>query len=162
MLTSLVPTFWRQRHSFFVLATLFSSTRDVYHANLDIVALSRAGKVDAARKLFDEMATKDVVTGNSMLSAYWQNGLLQRSKALFHSMPLRNVVSWNSIIAACVQNDNLQDGFRYFAAESYNAVIRTSCRTPRWWMDTRGWREGLGARGRCSKRCLEGTRCRGL
>ncbi|KAG5015590.1 hypothetical protein JHK85_021726 [Glycine max] len=129
MLTSLVPTFWRQRHSFFVLATLFSSTRDVYHANLDIVALSRAGKVDAARKLFDEMATKDVVTWNSMLSAYWQNGLLQRSKALFHSMPLRNVVSWNSIIAACVQNDNLQDAFRYLAAApeknaaSYNAII---------------------------------------
>ena len=93
MLTSLVPTFWRQRHSFFVLATLFSSTRDVYHANLDIVALSRAGKVDAARKLFDEMATKDVVTWNSMLSAYWQNGLLQHSKALFHSMLLCNIIS---------------------------------------------------------------------
>ncbi|KHN06558.1 Pentatricopeptide repeat-containing protein, partial [Glycine soja] len=95
-----------QRHSFFVLAT--SSTHDAYHANLNIAALSRAGKADAARKLFDEMPIKDVVTWNSMLSAYWQNGLLQRSKALFHSMPLRNVVSWNSIIAACVQNDDVR------------------------------------------------------
>ncbi|CAJ1938155.1 unnamed protein product [Sphenostylis stenocarpa] len=135
MLTCLVSvsltntTVAHQRHSLFLLATLFSSTRDVYHANLNITALSRAGNVEAARKLFDEMPTKDVVTWNSMLSAYSQNGLIQHSKSLFHSMPLRNVVSWNSIIAACVQNDDLDDAFRYFTAApeknsaSYNAVI---------------------------------------
>ncbi|RDX76532.1 Pentatricopeptide repeat-containing protein, partial [Mucuna pruriens] len=134
MLSSLVsvsvvnPTFARQRHFFLVLANLFS-TRDVYHANLSIAALSRAGNLDAARKLFDEMPTKDVVTWNTMLSAYWQNGFLQHSTALFHSMPLRNVISWNSMIAACVQNGNLDDALRYFAAApeknaaSYNVLI---------------------------------------
>ncbi|KAK7399581.1 hypothetical protein VNO78_10766 [Psophocarpus tetragonolobus] len=135
MLTGLVPvsvlnpTFGRQRLSLFVLATFFSCSSDVYHANLNIAALSRAGNVDAARKLFDKMPTKDVVTWNSMLSAYWQNGLLQHSKSFFDSMPLKNVVSWNSMIAACLQNDDLHDAFRYFAAApeknaaSYNAMI---------------------------------------
>ncbi|XP_027365988.1 pentatricopeptide repeat-containing protein At4g02750-like [Abrus precatorius] len=118
----------RQCPSLFVLANLFS-TRDVYHANLNIAALSRAGNVDAARKLFDRMPTKDVVTWNTMLSTYWQNDLLEHSRTFFNSMPLKNVVSWNSMIASCVQNDMLDDAFRYFSATpeknaaSYNAMI---------------------------------------
>ncbi|KAK7359009.1 hypothetical protein VNO77_00952 [Canavalia gladiata] len=118
----------RQRHSLFVFSNLFS-TGDVYHANLNIAALSRAGNVDAARKLFDTIPTKDIVTWNSMLSAYWQNGFLEHSRTLFDSMPLKNVVSWNTMIAACVQNDMLDDAFRYFVAmpeknvASYNAMI---------------------------------------
>ncbi|KAK7318641.1 hypothetical protein RJT34_03345 [Clitoria ternatea] len=118
----------RQRYSLFLLANLFS-TYDAYHANLNIVALSRAGNVHAARKLFDKTPTRDIVSWNTMLSAYWQNGLLEHSRTLFNSMPLKNTVSWNSMISACLQNNMLDDAFHYFAAmperntTSYNAMI---------------------------------------
>ncbi|KAI5384525.1 pentatricopeptide repeat-containing protein At4g02750 [Lathyrus oleraceus] len=120
----------RHHPSFLLLVTqLFSTQQDVYHANLNIAALSRAGNINAARHVFDKTSPKDIVTWNSMLTAYWQNGFLQHSISLFHSMPVKNVVSWNSIITACVQNDNLNDAFSYFTAmpekntASYNAMM---------------------------------------
>lgn len=116
--------------SFLLLATrLFSTQQDVYLANLNITALSRAGNIAAARQLFDKTSEKDIVTYNSMLTAYWQNGFLQHSKSLFNSMPIKNIVSWNSIITACIQNDNINDASSYFTAmpekntASYNAMM---------------------------------------
>ncbi|KAK7247394.1 hypothetical protein RIF29_42277 [Crotalaria pallida] len=120
------------RHSLLLpLANLFSTHNadDIYHTNLTIATLSRAGNIEAARQLFDETPHKDIVTWNSMLTAYWQNGHLQQSISLFNFMPAKNVVSYNSIITACVQNDMLDDAFRYFIsmplknAASYNAMI---------------------------------------
>ncbi|CAJ2677104.1 unnamed protein product [Trifolium pratense] len=116
--------------SFLLLSTrLFSTQQDVYRANLNITALSRAGNINAARQLFDKTSPKDIVTWNSMLTAYWQNGFIEHSKTLFHSMPIKNIVSWNSIITACIQNNNLNDAFSYFTsmpeknAASYNAMM---------------------------------------
>ncbi|GAU19135.1 hypothetical protein TSUD_79580 [Trifolium subterraneum] len=116
--------------SFLLLATrLLSTQQDVYRANLNITALSRAGNINAARQLFDKTSPKDIVTWNSMLTAYWQNGFLEHSKTLFNSMPIKNVVSWNSIITACIQNEKLNDAFSYFTsmpeknAASYNAMM---------------------------------------
>ncbi|KAK9285898.1 hypothetical protein L1049_025099 [Liquidambar formosana] len=105
------------------------STHDVYACNVEIGALSRAGKIEAARQLFDKMLTRDVVSWNAILTAYWQNGHLNESKRLFGLMPVRNVVSWNSMIAGCVENERIDEAFEYFQmmpernTASWNAMI---------------------------------------
>nr|GMC67681.1 pentatricopeptide repeat-containing protein At4g02750-like [Ipomoea batatas]GME11627.1 pentatricopeptide repeat-containing protein At4g02750-like [Ipomoea batatas] len=105
------------------------SPHHIYSCNLKIVELSHSGKIQSARKVFDQMLERDVVSWNSMITAYWQHGRLDQSKKLFVSMPKRNVVSWNSMIAGCVHNDCLDDACLYFSTmpeknlSSWNAMI---------------------------------------
>ncbi|XP_016493772.2 pentatricopeptide repeat-containing protein At5g56310-like [Nicotiana tabacum] len=105
------------------------SPQDVYNCNIRINELAREGKLQSARKVFDEMLHRDVVSWNSMITAYWQNGCLSESKKLFLSMPERTVVSWNSMIAGCVENDCIDDAYLYFSTmpeknvASWNAMI---------------------------------------
>ncbi|KAL7600051.1 hypothetical protein Lser_V15G22428 [Lactuca serriola] len=115
---------------YFLTHTLnFHSFRDVYSSNVRIGNLSRAGKMDLARKLFDEMPTRDVVSWNAVITGYWKNGFIGESKRMFDLMPLRNVVSWNSMIAGCVENGMIDIAFAYFSempernTASWNAMI---------------------------------------
>lgn len=63
-----------------------------------------AGRVNEARKLFDEMPDKDVVARTAMLSGYCQAGRITEARALFDEMPKRNVVSWTAMISGYAQN----------------------------------------------------------
>ncbi|KAE9450026.1 hypothetical protein C3L33_18084, partial [Rhododendron williamsianum] len=107
----------------------FRSTQHVYACNVRIASLSRAGKVEAARQVFDTMPERDVVSWNAMVTGYWQNRDLKESKMLFDLMPARNVVSWNSMIAGCVENKRVDEAFEYFCnmpernTASWNAMI---------------------------------------
>ncbi|XP_010267060.1 PREDICTED: pentatricopeptide repeat-containing protein At4g02750-like [Nelumbo nucifera] len=105
------------------------STQEIYECNIQIGSLSRSGKIEAARELFDKMPERDVVSWNAIITGYWQNGLFEESKRLFQLMPKRNVVSWNSMIAGCVENESIDEAFYYFQnmternTASWNAMI---------------------------------------
>ncbi|XP_049380596.1 pentatricopeptide repeat-containing protein At4g02750-like isoform X2 [Solanum stenotomum] len=105
------------------------SSQLVYASNIRINKLARQGKLQHARKVFDEMLERDVISWNSMITAYWQNGYLNESKKLFVSMPEMTVVTWNSMIAGCVENDCIDDATMYFRTMpernigSWNAMI---------------------------------------
>ncbi|KAK3206833.1 hypothetical protein Dsin_020879 [Dipteronia sinensis] len=51
-----------------------------------ITCYFKCGKVDNARKLFDEMNDRDVVSWNSMISGYVANGLAQKGLEIFIEM----------------------------------------------------------------------------
>ncbi|XP_068314447.1 pentatricopeptide repeat-containing protein At4g02750-like [Pyrus communis] len=116
-------------HCLISLRLKLFSTYDVYTCNVKIGVLSRAGKIEAARQLFDEMPTKDVVTWNAIITGYWKNGYFGESKRLFRLMPVRNVVSWNSMLAGSVENEMVDEAFMYFREmperniASWNAMI---------------------------------------
>lgn len=63
-----------------------------------------AGRVDEARRLFDEMPDKDVVARTAMLSGYCQAGRTAEARVLFDEMPKRNVVSWTAMVSGYAQN----------------------------------------------------------
>ncbi|KAL5982292.1 hypothetical protein ACLOJK_016363 [Asimina triloba] len=106
-----------------------TSTRQIFSCNVQIAELARAGRIEAARRLFDEMPTRDVVSWNAIIAVYWQNGDIAESKRLFDSMPERNVVSWNSMIAGCIDNEKIDEACEYFDKmperniASWNAMI---------------------------------------
>jgi pentatricopeptide repeat protein len=88
----------------------------VHVQNTKIASLGRAGDLNAACKVFDEMLERDVVTWNAILTAHWQNRDLEGSKRVFESMPERDVLSWNSLITGCVENAETEQAFNYFAS----------------------------------------------
>lgn len=92
------------------------SSLKVHVQNTKIGSLGRAGNLNAARKVFDEMPERDVVTWNAILTAHWQNRDLEGSKWVFDSMPERDILSWNSIITGCVENAAPEQAFKYFAS----------------------------------------------
>ncbi|XP_057970578.1 pentatricopeptide repeat-containing protein At4g02750-like [Malania oleifera] len=119
----------RLSRGFLPLSSKLFSTQNVYACNVEIGSLSRAGKMEAARQLFDNMSERDVVSWNAIITGYWQNGCIEESKKLFWSMPERNVVSWNSMIAGCVENERIDEAREYFLmmpvrnTASWNAMI---------------------------------------
>ncbi|XP_077213305.1 pentatricopeptide repeat-containing protein At1g20230-like [Tasmannia lanceolata] len=116
------------RH-FLQLSIRAISTQEVFASNVKIGYLARAGRIKAARHLFDKMPIRDIVSWNAIVAAYWQNGDIEESKKLFDSMPERNVVSWNSMIAGCIEHDRVEEACEYFREmpkrniASWNAMI---------------------------------------
>ncbi|XP_078163363.1 pentatricopeptide repeat-containing protein At4g16835, mitochondrial-like [Carex rostrata] len=92
------------------------SSLQIHVQNTKIGSLGRAGNLNAARKVFDEMPERDVVTWNAMLTAHWQNRDLKGSKRVFGSMPERDILSWNSIISGCIENTEPEEAFKYFVS----------------------------------------------
>ncbi|KAM0952600.1 putative tetratricopeptide-like helical domain superfamily [Dioscorea sansibarensis] len=106
-----------------------SHSLDVFNCNLEIASHGRGGRIQTARKLFDQMPIRDVVSWNAIITGYWQNNDFAESRKLFDLMPQRNIVSWNSMIAACFHNGLVDEALQYFAkmparnVASYNAMI---------------------------------------
>ncbi|XP_050375317.1 pentatricopeptide repeat-containing protein At3g51320-like [Argentina anserina] len=56
------------------------------------------GKVELARKVFDEMPERDAVSWNAMVDGYARFGDLNAGEEVFGAMPERNVVAWNAML----------------------------------------------------------------
>ncbi|VVA26114.1 PREDICTED: pentatricopeptide repeat-containing [Prunus dulcis] len=84
-----------------VLKFGFGSDLTVQNAILDL--FMRCGKLDVARRIFDQMDEKDVVSWNSMICGYGSNGRVDIARQLFDWMPERNTVSWTSMICGYVK-----------------------------------------------------------
>ncbi|KAI9122554.1 hypothetical protein K1719_006394 [Acacia pycnantha] len=81
----------------------------VRKCNVEIISLGRLGRVNEARKLFDEMAHRDYVSYNSMITVYLKNNDLSSAELLFKAMPERNIVSESAMIGGYVKAGRLDD-----------------------------------------------------
>ncbi|KAJ0035016.1 hypothetical protein Pint_24690 [Pistacia integerrima] len=79
----------------------------VQNAVLDLFI--RCGKVDFARRLFDEMEEKDVVSWNTMVSGYGfcKAGEIELAKDYFNRMPERNAASWTIMVDGYIKSGNI-------------------------------------------------------
>ncbi|KAL5998331.1 hypothetical protein ACLOJK_009271 [Asimina triloba] len=73
---------------------------DVVSLTKRIEAYSSKGKLNDARKLFDEMAHRDLVACNVMIRCYVRNGRVEDAREIFDRMLDRDAISWNSMIMA--------------------------------------------------------------
>ncbi|XP_077234567.1 tetratricopeptide repeat (TPR)-like superfamily protein [Tasmannia lanceolata] len=74
-------------------------TPSIYSSNLLLDRLSKSGKVDDARQLFDEMSHRDDFSWNTMISAYSKSGRLTEAQQLFEETPNRISITWSSLIS---------------------------------------------------------------
>ncbi|EOX96064.1 Tetratricopeptide repeat-like superfamily protein [Theobroma cacao] len=61
--------------------------------------LSKSGRINEARKLFDEMPERDEFTWNTMIAAYANSGKLTEAIELFKEIPMKSSITWNSLIS---------------------------------------------------------------
>ncbi|KAJ0704710.1 putative tetratricopeptide-like helical domain superfamily [Helianthus annuus] len=102
--------------------------KDVVCWNSMIDAYVKAGEMELARLVFDEMSCRDVVSWNSVINGYGVVGSLDEAKKLFdqipernvdavkmfRDMPRRDVVSWNAILACYAQNGKSNEALALF------------------------------------------------
>ncbi|KAJ4970019.1 hypothetical protein NE237_003118 [Protea cynaroides] len=71
----------------------------IINSNRLLDGLSKAGRVDDARHLFDEMPNRDEFTWNTMIAAYARSGRLAEAQQLFDKTPNRSSIAWSSLIS---------------------------------------------------------------
>ncbi|XP_015950647.1 pentatricopeptide repeat-containing protein At2g03880, mitochondrial [Arachis duranensis] len=79
--------------------TSTTSHQSIYHSNQLLNGLSKSGRVDDARKLFDKMLQRDEYTWNTMISIYVNVGRLAEARDIFYRFSGRSSIAWSSLIS---------------------------------------------------------------
>ncbi|KAF3575256.1 hypothetical protein F2Q69_00062327 [Brassica cretica] len=87
---------------------------NLHSTNLKLGDLSKSGRIEEARQLFDKMPEKDEYTWNTMIVAYSSSGRLSDAKHLFHRNPVKNTISWNALISGHCKNGNKDEALSLF------------------------------------------------
>ncbi|XP_009777873.1 pentatricopeptide repeat-containing protein At1g25360 [Nicotiana sylvestris] len=74
----------------------------------------KCGRVDEARKVFDNLAFKDLVSWNAVLSAYVGAGRINEAKLFFDEMPEKNSLAWTVMISGFAQNGKGEEALKLF------------------------------------------------
>ncbi|XP_059658621.1 pentatricopeptide repeat-containing protein At4g02750-like [Cornus florida] len=85
-----------------------------YNCNKKISNLGRRGKVEEARKMFDEMPHRDIVSYASMITTYLKNNDFPRAENLFYAMPERSIVADSAMIDGYAKAGRIEDARKVF------------------------------------------------
>ncbi|XVE48803.1 hypothetical protein DITRI_Ditri01bG0032000 [Diplodiscus trichospermus] len=110
--------------------------------NTLIAGYGQKGRVDDARRLFDQIPSnsiqregrngefgKNLVSWNSMLMCYVKAGNIVSARELFDQMVERDTISWNTMINSYVQISDMQEALNLFSlmperdSMSWNSMI---------------------------------------
>lgn len=73
-------------------------------ANAMVNAYSKAGRVDDARQVFDQVSIRDTITWTSMIAGYCQAKRLDEAVQVFDMMPDKDQIAWTALISGHEQN----------------------------------------------------------
>ncbi|CAA6663645.1 unnamed protein product [Spirodela intermedia] len=98
---------------------------DLFSANSRISQLARMGRLEQARKMFDEMLDRNSISWNAIVAAYFQSGRPEEARRLFDAMPppLRNTASWNGMVSGYVKTRQLHEASAFFDAMPERNVV---------------------------------------
>ncbi|PUZ76081.1 hypothetical protein GQ55_1G262100 [Panicum hallii var. hallii] len=73
-------------------------------ANAMVNAYSKVGRVDDARRVFDQVSFRDRITWTSMIAGYCQAKRLDKAVQVFDMMPDKDRIAWTALISGHEQN----------------------------------------------------------
>lgn len=96
--------------------------RTKLHSNLVLGDLSKSGRVNEARQMFDKMPDRDEFTWNTMIVAYSKSGRLSDAEQLFRSNPVKNTISWNALISGYCTYGPEDEAFGLFWEMQFDGI----------------------------------------
>ncbi|KAK7340183.1 hypothetical protein VNO77_20879 [Canavalia gladiata] len=102
--------------SFFrcIHTSVAGSYQSTFHSNKRLNGLSKSGRIDDARKVFDKMPQRDEYTWNTMISGYVNAGRLVEARELFDGFSGRSSITWSSLISGYCRFGREAEGFDLF------------------------------------------------
>ncbi|CAI0388557.1 unnamed protein product [Linum tenue] len=93
-------------------------------ANWCITKLSREGKLNEAREVFDQMHTRDVITWTAVISGYIKSGWIEEARRLFdRDDAIKDVVTWTAMVNGYLKlNLKLEAEKLFMAMPSKNVI----------------------------------------
>ncbi|KAK9112569.1 hypothetical protein Scep_020088 [Stephania cephalantha] len=102
----------------------YSIDQNVARSNWLITKLSRDGKIDEARQLFDRMPVRDVVTWTTVISGYIKCGFMREARNLFDRADAKkNVVTWTAMLGGYVRSNLISEAEKVFDQMSHKNVV---------------------------------------
>ncbi|KAK9074464.1 hypothetical protein SSX86_007062 [Deinandra increscens subsp. villosa] len=75
---------------------------------------AKAGIIDDARQVFDELPERNVVMYNTMIMGLLRCGKIEASEELFHCMPEKDSITWTTMVTGFAQNGLDKKAFDVF------------------------------------------------
>lgn len=100
-------------HSSYIIGGSGSS-HSSFDSNRLLNELSKSGRVDKARQLFDEMPIRDEFTWNTMIAAYSNSGRFSDARRLFKETPVKSPITWSSLLSGYCRNGCESEAFELF------------------------------------------------
>ncbi|KAI4982422.1 hypothetical protein ZWY2020_022914 [Hordeum vulgare] len=129
-----------QAHGFMMKAGLGSS---VHAGSALLDSYGNLGRVEDARRVFDEMPARNVVVGNAMVACYARAGDVEAAQEMFDGMEERDLISWNTLMSGRLRQGDagvarcLFDQMPQRNVNSWNMMI-TACSQAGLWADSVG------------------------
>ncbi|KAI9094516.1 hypothetical protein K1719_026636 [Acacia pycnantha] len=97
---------------------------EMKRSNILISNLCKEGRIDEARRLFDEMAEWDVVLWTTMITGYIKCGMMKEARRLFDRVDAKNnVVTWTAMVAGYIRFNQIKEAERLFYSMPLRNVV---------------------------------------
>jgi pentatricopeptide repeat protein len=98
----------------------------VIMANAMVDAYSKAGRMEDARMLFNQMSTPDMVSWTSMITGYCRAKRLDDAVQVFDMMPEKDTIAWAALISGHEQNGEEDTALELFGQMLAEGMAPTS------------------------------------
>lgn len=124
----------RLLYTFRCISTLSAAIQEtpqtyLWQCNTRITELGRLGRVDEARRVFDEMIQRDAVSWNTMINGYFQAGRMNEARLLFDAFVGKNIRTWTILLTGYAKEGRIDEARQVFESMpernivSWNAMI---------------------------------------
>ncbi|KAM4094579.1 hypothetical protein ACB094_06G205800 [Castanea mollissima] len=87
---------------------------NTFDLNRLINELSKSGRIDDARKMFDKMSERDEFSWSTIIAAYANIGRLDEARELFDEAPKKSSITWSSLISGYYRHGCEIEAFELF------------------------------------------------
>lgn len=97
------------------LTSTVTPSFEMKRCNFFISKLCKEGKINEARKVFEEMSDRDVCLWTTMIGGYIKGGMIKEARKLFdRSDAEKNVIVWTAMVSGYVKLNQIEEAERLF------------------------------------------------